>query len=203
MRARIAQIEEAIQKAEHAEPLEITSDINQVMLKLSSDLTLARFNLIGYRAQEEEILKSIEQNRHHLREMERASLTHEALRRQWQLHQNNYLLYAKKQEEARISEALDREKVANVTIVDLAGVPITPVRPNRKLNLAMGLFLAVFFSLGAAFSASYFDGMVHTGSDIERRLHVPIIVAIGEGQWPPSMLLDDGEFESNNSSATK
>lgn len=200
LRARIAQIEEAIQKAENAQPLEVSSDINKAMMSLSSDLTRARFNLIGYRAQEEEILKSIEQNRQHLREMERASLTHEALRRQWQLHQNNYLLYAKKQEEARISEALDREKVANVTIVDLAGVPITPVRPNRKLNLAMGLFLALFFGVGAAFGVSYFDSLVRTGNDIERRLHVPLIVSIADGQWPPRMLLDD-EFESNPSSA--
>jgi capsular polysaccharide biosynthesis protein len=102
--------------------------------------------------------------------------------------QNNYSLYAKKREEARISEALDREKVANVSIIDPASVPLSPVSPNRKLNIAMGFFLALFISMATAFGVSFFDSVVHSSGDIERQLEVPVIVSIPDGEWPPNLL---------------
>jgi uncharacterized protein involved in exopolysaccharide biosynthesis len=198
LKARIAQIEETINAQEHTAQPQISTDINRSMMGLATELTRARFDLIGYRTKEKELRAAMGQLRQELSNLEISSFTHEAMVHQLELIKNNYLLYAKKQEEARISEALDREKVANVSIIDPASVPLSSVSPNRKLNIAMGFFLALFVSLGTAFGLSFFDGVAHTGSDIQRELDVPVIVTIQEGQWPPN-LLPENMFEKGNS----
>jgi uncharacterized protein involved in exopolysaccharide biosynthesis len=192
MRARIAQLEETIHHETTAPSQDISADINRSMMALSSELSQLRSKLIGYRAQEKEVITAIDRLKTRLQEIERVSLTYEALQSQWQLHQNNYLLYAKKREEARISQALDREKIANVSIVDPASVPLAPVRPNRKLNLAMGGILALLVSFGLTFGLGYFDNSIRTSRDIERQLNVPVIVTIPEGHWRPKLTAGRG-----------
>jgi uncharacterized protein involved in exopolysaccharide biosynthesis len=188
MRARIAQLEETIHHETSAPSQEISANINRSMIALSAELSRLRSKLIGYRAQEREVAAAIGQLKIRLQEIEHSNLTYEALQSQWQLNQNNYLLYAKKREEARISQALDHEKIANVSIIDPASVPLLPVRPNRKLNLAMGGFLALFVSFGLILGLSHFDRSIRTSRDIERQLNVPVIVTIPEGHWRPKLV---------------
>jgi uncharacterized protein involved in exopolysaccharide biosynthesis len=191
LKARIAQMEEAILRAENAAPLEVTGDINRAVMDLAAELTRTRASLIGHQAQEKELAGGVAALKQRLQGLEAAKLTHEKLRHDLELHRGNYLLYAKKQEEARISEALDREKVANVSLVDPASVPISAVRPNRKLNLALGLVLALFVGFGASLGLGFLDKQIRSSKDLERQLHVPVIVSIPEGQWPPELLLEE------------
>ena len=185
LKSRIAQIEETIhQQQQRIEPPQVSTDINQAMADLTAQLTRARVELIGYQERDKELTAAIAQAKQDLKNLEGASFKHEAMVRQLELIQNNYLLYAKKQEEARISEALDREKVANVSIVDPASVPLEAVRPNRKLNIAMGFALALFVSLGTCLGLGFLDVVIHSRSDIERQINVPVIVSIPDGQWP-------------------
>jgi len=195
LKAKIAQIEEAIQQHQRTQQPEVATDINRSMMDLSTDLTRARFDLIGYQTKEKELKTTVAELRQDLKSLERASFIHEAMTQQLQLTRNNYLLYTKKREEARISEALDREKVANVSLIDPASMPLTPISPNRKLNIVFGFFLALFVSVGTAFGLSFFDGVVHSSGDIERQLEVPVIVSVPDGEWPPN-LLPEAIFES-------
>lgn len=187
---RMAQLEEAILRQEIAPPQETAGDINRALMAIHSELTRARADLMGFRAQEKELLRAIGEMKTRLENLESAGHTHEALKRRWQLYQNNYALYSRKQEEARISEALDREKVANVSLIDSAGVPLNPIRPNRKLNLALGFVLALLVSVGTVFAIGYFDPAVQFSSDIERRLSVPVIATIPAMQRRPKLLLE-------------
>ncbi len=197
LKARIAKIEESIQQHERTQQPEVASDINRSMMDLTTELTRARFDMIGFQTKERELKTAAAELRQELKNLERASFAHEAMLRKLQLMQNNFELYTKKQEEARISEALDREKFANVTIIDPASVPLSPVSPNRKLNIMAGFFLALFVSVGAVLGLGFFDGVVHASSDIERQLEIPVIVSIPEGEWPPN-LLPETMFESGS-----
>ncbi len=38
----------------------------------------------------------------------------------------------------RISEEMDRQKIANIAVLQPGLVPSTPVRPRKRLNLAVG-----------------------------------------------------------------
>jgi len=197
LKARIAKIEESIQQHERTQQPEVATDINRSMMDLTVEWTRARFDMIGFQTKERELKTAAAELRQELKNLERASYAHEAMLRKLQLMQSNFELYTRKQEEARISEALDREKFANVTIIDPASVPLSPVSPNRKLNIMAGFFLALFISVGAVLGLGFFDGVVHASSDIERQLGVPVIVSIPEGEWPPN-LLPETMFEAGS-----
>jgi len=197
LKARIARLEEAITQHERTQQPEVATAINRSLMDLTTEWTRARFDMIGFQIKERELKTAAAELRQQLKNLERASFAYEAMTRKLQLMQNNFELYTKKQEEARISEALDREKFANVTIIDPASVPLSPVSPNRKLNIMAGFFLAVFVSVGAVLGLGFFDGVVHASSDIERQLELPVIVSIPEGEWPPN-LLPETMFEAGS-----
>jgi uncharacterized protein involved in exopolysaccharide biosynthesis len=77
------------------------------------------------------------------------------LARAVQMAEDNVRLYDTKLEEARIADALDREKITNVTV---AQAPVVPAEPSssRQLILAAGFLLALIGGFGAALSAEYF-----------------------------------------------
>ena len=87
---------------------------------------------------------------------------------------------------ARIKEAgiSAAAKGANVRIVDSARVPDTPARPRRALNIAVGMFAAIFGGLVLAFVREEFDNKLRSPEDIRKwigRSNVSIIPVIGEG----------------------
>ena len=182
IRARIAHIEEMSMLEESQPPIKIDDDIQKTLIDISSELIKARSQLIAHQIHKSELISMINDLKQGLNEMGNAKFIYETLIRQWQLVQDNYFLYAKKKEEARISEALDQDKVANVTIIDPATIPLRPIPVNRKLTLVLGFFLAMFVSIGTAFGLNFFDNLIRTPNDIERQLNIPVILVIPEGQ---------------------
>jgi uncharacterized protein involved in exopolysaccharide biosynthesis len=75
----------------------------------------------------------------------------EAAERQYHRAEQDYLAYSKRLEEARMSEALDAQRVTNVAVVAPPETPIAPVYP-RKMFL-MGIAMAVSLLLGLAAAA--------------------------------------------------
>ncbi|MFQ5627685.1 MAG: GumC family protein [bacterium] len=199
IKSRIAQVEEALLNEQSATPQEIAVDVNKTIEKLSDNLRRTQFELIGYQAQEEALAELVAKVKRQSRQVEQNSLTYEALKKKYELTQSNYMLYLKKQEEARISEALDREKVSNVTIVDPATVPLSPIRPNKKLNLILGFLLAIMVAVGMPFGLAYFDNRIRTDSDIERKLDIPVIGSFSNEEWLSGLLEKGPGGEMQNS----
>ncbi len=92
--------------------------------------------------------------------------------------EENYLLYQRKQEEARISDALDRKRIVNVVIAEAATVPALPTSPNRFLNFVLGFFVALLTSLGLAFLVDCVDATFRTPDEVESLLGVPVIASL-------------------------
>jgi capsular exopolysaccharide synthesis family protein len=55
----------------------------------------------------------------------------------------------------------------NVRIQDLATMPIDPVRPNKKLNVSLGLLVGLMLGIGAAYFVETLDSSLKTREDIE------------------------------------
>jgi polysaccharide biosynthesis protein PslE len=102
------------------------------------------------------------------------------LKEQVEVDRKNYHLYLSKFEESRISEAMDKEKIANVTQIQVAMKPLTPVGPKVALNLALGLFLGVFGGLGLAFFMEYLDDSIDAPDKAEQAMGVPVLASIPE-----------------------
>ena len=88
--------------------------------------------------------------------------------------EDNYSLYAKKTEEARIAESLDQQKIANVAIAETPVEPRLPSQPNVKLNIAVGCILGLLLSLGAAFGADRFGNTIERPEELEQLTGLPV-----------------------------
>ena len=103
--------------------------------------------------------------------------TQEDLVRATKAAEQNYLLYLQKQEEARISDALDRNRIVNVAIAEAATVPALPTH-SPLFTLLLGGLLATCLSLASAYGADYLDPSFRTPQELYNTLDVPVLAAV-------------------------
>ncbi len=56
----------------------------------------------------------------------------------------------------------------NVSILDPAIPPVTPIKPSKRLNLFLGAVVGLFLGIGAVFFLDYLDNTLHSPEDVER-----------------------------------
>lgn len=63
----------------------------------------------------------------------------------------------------------------NISVVDQATIPFSVLKPNRRLNAALGLVSGLFLGLVLAFLLEFLDDRIKNTDDIERLLGLPIL----------------------------
>jgi succinoglycan biosynthesis transport protein ExoP len=91
--------------------------------------------------------------------------------------QESYLLYVKKQEEARMDDALDERGIVNVALVEQPMAPALPVW-SAWMVLAAGIVAAGATGTGAAFVADYFDPAFRSPDDVLTYLNAPVLASL-------------------------
>jgi uncharacterized protein involved in exopolysaccharide biosynthesis len=172
----------ALQEAKSATNLEQASDINPLRQVLETEMAKARLDIAGQQARRDDLAQQIKQYEAVLSRLEQATNKHGDLARRVKESEDNYQLYAKKEEEARITDELDQKKITNVALAETPIVQRAPVKPNRLLTLILGLFLAFFVSTCAVFVAELLRDTVHTPRELEFLAGVPVIATLREGQ---------------------
>jgi capsular exopolysaccharide synthesis family protein len=88
-------------------------------------------------------------------------------------------------------EQVDKElpKSIMVTIIDKAQISAKPVRPNKPLNIALGIIIGLVVGVGLAFFIEYLDTSVKTIDDVERALQAPVLGVIPQNV---GLMLDEG-----------
>ena len=107
------------------------------------------------------------------------------LQQEVDVDRQNHRLYLTKFEESRISDAMDSEKIASVSLIEPAQMPLKPVSPKVLLNLVLGLFLGALGGLGLAFFLEYLDDSLGEIDDVEEQLKLPVLGVLPElGKTP-------------------
>ncbi len=98
--------------------------------------------------------------------------------------QSNSPEEAKKVAEKVTTLFIDKAKViipnGNVQILDKVKVPLEPVKPNKKLNVAIAFFLGLMVSVGIVFVLEYMDNTIKSQEDLEKYLEIPVLGMIPE-----------------------
>jgi len=94
--------------------------------------------------------------------------------------EENYLLYVKKREEARMADALDLRGIANVAIAEQPVAPALPVWSGWMV-LLVGLVAAGATGTAAAFAADYLDPAFRTPDDVLACLEAPVLASLPRG----------------------
>jgi uncharacterized protein involved in exopolysaccharide biosynthesis len=100
------------------------------------------------------------------------------LQRELARSENNYQVYITKLEETRLVDEMDRQKIANISVVQAATVPVKPVKPRKRFDIACGALLGAFAAVGLAFLREYIGQGLSTPESTERRLGLPVLVAV-------------------------
>ena len=89
------------------------------------------------------------------------------LERNLKLNEENYQLYVKKMEEARVSNAMDKEQMVNISVAEPALPPVKPAKPKILLNIALSIVLGAVSGLGVAFFSEYLAHTFNNPEDVE------------------------------------
>jgi len=171
----IADTRAALDKATKLTGLEETTDVNPVHETLEIDLAKAQADLSGLESRRDELARQTGVYQARLLRLANASEPFDDLVREKKEAEDNYLLYAKKTEEARIAESLDQQKIANVAIAENPIESHVPAKPNVRLNLALGGLLACLLSLGLAFAAEYLRNTIDQPAELEELTALPVL----------------------------
>jgi tyrosine-protein kinase Etk/Wzc len=107
-------------------------------------------------------------------------LEHSRLSREVEVNKKLYMMFKEKLEEARINEA---QKVGDVSIVDPAVLPDSPVNTQDNMNVIMiGGIMGLLLGIGCAFILESMDTSIGTIDDIERVMKLPVLGVIASAQ---------------------
>ncbi len=174
---QIAQNEAAI-AAENLLPLrDETTDKNAHYEWAKTELQQAQVQLRGLQAQEAATSAQEDAYRAMARRLGEDAITQDDLLSTEKAAEENYLLYVKKLEEARMDDALDERGIVNVAIAEHPVAPALPVWSGWMV-FAIGLITAGAAGTGAAFAADYVDPAFRTPDDVVVYLNSPVLASL-------------------------
>jgi uncharacterized protein involved in exopolysaccharide biosynthesis len=173
----IADTQAAISKAETSKYVNETTDRDPTFELLREDASKAQTDLAAQRATVSALKGSIQNMQQQMVSLDQKALKQQDLLREAKTNEDNYLLYQSKGEQERASDALDKQRIANVAI---AVPPAIPTLPKISLALAVmiGLCLAVVGSAGAAYTVNYLDSSFRTPRDVMEVLDIQVVAGV-------------------------
>lgn len=156
------------------------SGINPTYQRLKDEILRNEADLKSLRAKRQTLNHQLKDYQSHLGKLNQIEAYHDELQQELEVVRENYRLYLTKFEESRISDAMDREKIANVSLVESAQPPIEPVTLPRRMIVLFGIFLGIFGGLGFAIFTEYLDDTLEQPEDVEAYLEMPVLTSIPE-----------------------
>jgi uncharacterized protein involved in exopolysaccharide biosynthesis len=174
---QIAEADAAISKENSAPLRDETTDKNPHYEWAKSELEKAEVQSRSLRARASELGSQLAEYRVAARQMGEAAVTQDDLVNSEQAAEQNYLLYVKKQEEARMADALDRRGIVNVALAEAPIVPALPLWSTLAV-LILGTVAAGTAGTGAAFAADRLDSSFRTPDEVLLFLQVPVLASL-------------------------
>jgi len=143
----------------------INGEIKRITDSITSEYEVAL-------AQEEDLMKMLEQQKREALELNQKSIKYKELQREVESNQRIYNTLLQRAKEASISERLE---TSNIGIVDRATVPTSPIAPRKKRNIFLGIVVGIVMGTTLAFFFEYLDNSVRSAEDIKRYLDMPFL----------------------------
>lgn len=174
---QIADTRASITAEEKAPIREETTDQNPTHEWAKSELAKAQTELMGLKAKAAATNSILGNYRDSARQLQQASIVQQDLVRTAKSEEENYLLYLRKEEQARINDALDQRGILNVAIAEQPTVPALPAR-SALLYALLSVVLAGTGSLGLAFTSDFLNPSFRTPDEVTAYLGAPVLASI-------------------------
>jgi uncharacterized protein involved in exopolysaccharide biosynthesis len=174
--AQITQTREAIDAAVKAPLRDETDDRDPTYESLRGELAKAKTELATLQARAAGTARLARAYRAESQQLDEKEVRQQDMIRAAKANEENYMLYLRKQEEARISDALDRQRISNVVVAEAATVPFKP-RGRRLLIVVLGGLFACLVSAMLAFAVDYWDPSFRTPEELQSFLGSPVLAS--------------------------
>lgn len=148
---------------------------NPIYQTLLAQVVTLETTLISLEAKKESLASSVKEYEDRLERLPDKELYLARLERAIKVSESTYIILLEKYQEARINEAME---LGDIRVIDEARIPKYPIKPNKKLNLAIGGILGLMLGVMLTFFMEYMDNTIKTTEDIERILDLPILGVI-------------------------
>jgi uncharacterized protein involved in exopolysaccharide biosynthesis len=164
--AKLAAAQRILNQENHLEVQEKSTDLNPVWVTVDSNLERSRTNQAAVDAGQKTLSDEIRAGRDELTQMVNNAVVVDRLERQVANDKEAYLSFVRKAEEARTAEALNLNKILNVSVAQPPTMPLRPIFPKVWLNLIAGLVLAAGLGIGAAYLEEMQDERIYSAATI-------------------------------------
>ncbi len=195
IRRQIAEAEALLAK-EEASRIQIRKGPNEAYKQVETALIAEKGILSSLDAKSVTLKEQLSNVKSELEILNENELEILALQREINVQEANYRKYSENLEQSRIEEALDREKISNISIVQKPTYQLGPVRPRKALNLALALFVGIIGGIGLAFFSEHLDHTIRRPEDVKERLRLPVLAAIPHSGEKMEILKRETKIES-------
>jgi len=174
---QIAQTQASI-AAEEAKPIQqVTTDRNPTYSWINEELAKAKAEYKGLQAKETATQQTVASYEAQARDLQQKALAEQDLYRDLKTAEDNYQLYVRKRDQARMTEALDSTRIVNVSVAEQPVAPSMPYNSPALVGL-IGILVAVTVTMGAVFTQEYLDPSFRTPTEVSAALNVPLLAAV-------------------------
>jgi uncharacterized protein involved in exopolysaccharide biosynthesis len=172
---QIEDVKRAIQEAQQTPMVEQTTDTNPADDWITVEMAKARSELASLQAGTNAKERAVQEYRSLVLDLDQKNIRRSDLLRAQKTAEEKYLLYQRKQEEARIEQELDKQRILNVAIAEEPAVPVLP--EPAAVPLKFGFVLAGLLSLGIGFITDAYDRSFRTPAEVEQHLGIPVLAS--------------------------
>ncbi len=149
VRKKIAMVKEFLaEQGENAQE-KVSTGQNAVYQELGFKLAVARAEYAGQKEKTAELERQLKKLEVQLQKLSEQEIVFRELSIQVDATAETYKNFVTRLEDSRVREAMDKQNMVNVVVIEKPMVPVKPIKPRKKLNILVGLIL------GAACSLSY------------------------------------------------
>jgi uncharacterized protein involved in exopolysaccharide biosynthesis/Mrp family chromosome partitioning ATPase len=165
---------------EQSKPIrtETKKGVNMAYLQMQTSMLTESSNAAGLQSKIEKLRAQIEEAQNALKSINETEVRISRLQKEVALLTDSYSRYFQKLEEARIDQALKKERISSISLVQAATLPVSPSGPGKVVRLGLGLVLALVGGVGFAFLCEYLDHSLKTPEDVQERLELPALASI-------------------------
>jgi uncharacterized protein involved in exopolysaccharide biosynthesis len=187
IRKEIALAKEYLERQEKDPKKVQTTGRNVVRQELEKEMIKTQAELAAQLAKASALSAQVGQVHKELQNLSLRENELDRLLREREMNEKNYRTYVEKAKEARILDDMNLRKMANVSVVQKADVPLSPIRPRKTLYVAFSFIFGVIGGIAFAFLSEYTAQRFTTPEQVEKRLNLGVLVALPHGSLARSL----------------
>ena len=122
------------------------------------------------------LLEVLEQQKNEVFALGDKAIQYGVLKREVDTNKQMYETLLTRMKETNLTEDL---KTSNIKVLDHAEVPLGPFKPNKNLNILLGIIVGLTCGVGIAFIMEYMDNTIRTQEDVEKYLGTSLLGIVG------------------------